>query len=392
MTESRERIRVLCVDDEPNVLEGLSLHLRRRYDVTTALSGAAGLELLHRECDAGVVMSDMRMPGMDGATFLRKSRQVAPDAIRILLTGEGDLETAVAAVNDGQIFRFLTKPCPPPTLLAAVDAAAEQHRLVTAERVLLEQTLHGSIKTLTDVLALTNPVAFGRATRLKQKVTELAAKLGMSERWQVEVAAMLSQLGCITLPTETVEKMHYGQESTMTDAEQKMVARIPVVTEQLLGNIPRLEVVRGILATYAKPYKRHESAKSDPRRRLIDRGAQLLRIAADFDALEAQNNPVSLVVDTLRGRAERYDPEVLVALVQLHERSERHDEVRELPIAAVRVGMVFAEDVKMTAGTLLVARGYEVTPGFVERVANFRAGTVKEPVRVIVGSPAKGVS
>ncbi len=385
--EGKERLRVLCVDDEPNVLEGLALHLQRRYEVLTAPGGAAGLELLWREGNTAVVMSDMRMPGMDGATFLARSRQLVPDAVRILLTGTADLESAVAAVNDGQIFRFLTKPCPPPTLLAAVDAAAAQHRLVTAERVLLEQTLHGSIKALIDVLSLTNPVAFGRAARLKQRVAELAAKLGMHERWQVEVAAMLSQLGCIALPAETIEKMHYGKEATMTDAEKTMAARIPVVTEQLLGNIPRLEVVRGILTTYTKPYKRLESAKLPPDKQLVDRGAQLLRVATDFDALEAQGNPVSLAIDTMRGRAARYDPEVLAALAEIHDREARRDEVREIPVAAVRVGMVFAEDVKLTTGTLLVARGYEVTAGFVERVENFKPGTINEPVRVIVRSP-----
>ena len=121
------RTRVLCVDDEPHVLEGLSLHLRRRYDVDTATSGGAGLDILKADATIAVVLSDMRMPGMDGASFLARAKEVAPDAVRLLLTGQADLDSAIAAVNEGQIFRFLTKPCPPPTLLGAVAAATEQH-------------------------------------------------------------------------------------------------------------------------------------------------------------------------------------------------------------------------------------------------------------------------
>src|SRR6185369_5004198 len=199
------RARVLCVDDEANVLAGLSVHLHRRYDVVTATSGAAGLASLAGDPAISIVVSDMRMPGMSGAEFLAEARRLRPDAVRLLLTGHLDLDVAIAAVNDGQVFRFLTKPCPPPTLLAALAAAAEQHRLVTAERVLLEQTLRGAVQTLVDVLSITNPAAFGRATRIKQHASEIAAQLGMEERWQLEVAALLSQLGCITLPADTAE-------------------------------------------------------------------------------------------------------------------------------------------------------------------------------------------
>src|SRR5262249_28179570 len=152
-TAKEARPGVLCVDDEPQVLEGLELHLRSRYRVTTATSGKQALEILASGKPFAVVISDMRMPEMDGATFLGLVRQGAPDSWRVLLTGHSDLDSAVAAVNEGQIFRFLLKPCPPATLLKAVQASEEQHRLVTAERVLLEDTLQGSIRVLADILA-----------------------------------------------------------------------------------------------------------------------------------------------------------------------------------------------------------------------------------------------
>ena len=318
---------------------------------------------------------------MNGATFLAKVREVASDTVRILLTGQADIDSAIAAVNEGQIFRFLSKPCPPPDLLAAIAAGVEQHRLVTSERVLLEQTLHGCVKTLVDVLALTNPVSFGRATRIKQHVSELAERIGLTERWQVEVAAMLSQLGYVTLPAEVAEKVHQGH--LLTQEEQAMVARAPAVTEQRLGNIPRLEVVRAILSGYAKA-SRAESISGDGDTKLIALGAQLLRVATDFDALEARGCSSALAVTTMRGREGQYDAKIMDALGALRGDDGDRDEVEELPLGALRVGMVLADDVKMVAGTLLVARGFVITESFIERLRNYRLGSIRQPVLVVV--------
>ena len=377
------RPKVICVDDDPQVLSGLQLHLRRRYDVEVAVSGQAGLEALARPPAAALVISDMRMPGMNGAEFLAKVGAAHPNTTRILLTGHAEIDTAIAAVNHGQIFRFLVKPCPPPELLAAVEAGVELHRLVIAERVLLEQTLHGSIQVLSEVLALTNPLAFGRATRVRQIVTDLAERLGLSERWQIEVAAMLFQLGAVVLPSETSEKLYYG--IALTPEEQEMASNVPVTTAKLLDHIPRLEGVREILAGYAKPYRPRDTPPADPLKAKFARAAQVLKIAVEFDALEAQRGGRVAALDALRGRAEQYLPEALEALQGLYGGAPRRSAVREMSLAGLKEGMVFADDVKLTTGTLLVPRGYEVTNSFLVRVRNFRAGSVREPVRVVVG-------
>jgi len=125
--------RVLCVDDEPNVLHALRRALGRRFAVTTATSGEAGLNTLRTDGPFAVVVSDMRMPGMNGAVFLGRVRAHAPDTARILLTGHSDVETAAAAVNEGQLFRFLTKPCGPDTLRLACDAGAAHHARLAAD-------------------------------------------------------------------------------------------------------------------------------------------------------------------------------------------------------------------------------------------------------------------
>jgi response regulator RpfG family c-di-GMP phosphodiesterase len=374
--------RILCVDDEPQVIDGISLHLRRDYAVTAAHSGADGLEALKMKGPFAVVLSDMRMPGMDGATFLAQARVQAPETVRMLLTGNTDQQTAISAVNEGHIFRFLTKPCPPDRLKLALKAAVEQHRLITAERVLLEETLQGSIKTLVDVLSMTNPMSFGRAMRVKRYVSELVEKLGLAERWQVEVAAMLSQLAYITLPVETAEKLYYGQP--LADDEKQAVSRLPGVTERLLAHIPRLEAVRAILAKAVEPYQPIETTVEGSEKRFIARAANLLKVTLDFDALETQGNAAEFVIDTLRGRKPGYHPETLEAFAELRCGTTQKDEVRELPISAIREGMVLAQDLKLANGTLLAARGYEITTSFVERAQHFRSGHVKGPVRVIV--------
>ncbi len=375
-----KRPRILCVDDEPAVLEGLTLNLRRKFSVETATSGALGLAMLDEEKPFAIVLSDMRMPEMNGATFLSRVRALAPDSVRMLLTGQTDISSAIAAINEGQIFRFLTKPCPPDRLLTAFESAMGQHRLITAERVLLEETLHGSIKALTEVLALTNPMAFGRASRVKEHVSELLQNIVVVDAWQVEVAAMVSELGSITLPPATAEKLYSGEE--LSEAEEAMVARLPTVVRQLLGNIPRLEPVMEILSHQHDALILHGEGASG----FVQPGAKILRIAIDYDTLETRGYSPQHALIEMQKKAERYDPEVLNIFAKLRGASQIQNERLEIPVRDVQVGMVFVEDVWMKTGALFVARGYEVTQSFVERAKNFQQGVIKEPVTVILRS------
>jgi C4-dicarboxylate-specific signal transduction histidine kinase len=139
MSESLPRI--LFVDDEPLVLEALRVQLRRHFQVVTAPSGFAGLEEVRKGPSFHVVVSDMRMPAMDGAVFLQRVRAVSPATVRVLLTGYSDLSDAVRAINDGYIFRLLMKPCRPDQLLSALRDAVEQHRIVAQDKDLLERKL-----------------------------------------------------------------------------------------------------------------------------------------------------------------------------------------------------------------------------------------------------------
>jgi CheY-like chemotaxis protein len=373
------RPRLLFVDDEPAVLEAVAINLRRTFDVVIATSGAEGLEHLQAESDFAVVVSDMRMPKMDGATFLAHARENAPDAVRMLLTGQSDLDATIKAVNHGQIFRFLSKPCPRDTLRNAIDSAVAHHRLITGERVLLEQTLRGSVKMLVDVLAITSPAAFGRANQIRTRVLTLARLLGILDSWQLDIAALASQLGYIVLPHELCEKLE--NRLPLSEDERFMVARAPAMTEQLLANIPRLENVRAMLALHVRPPRRQ--ANADSTTQLIELGAHLLRIAIDLDAVErgAMDRTIP-PVDQLIAR-ERYDPEVLDAAERMYREHPRDRVIKTVSAPTLRVGMILAEDVRLATGNLLVARGYEVTASFIERIKNFPPGMFAGEFRVI---------
>lgn len=376
------RPRILCVDDDLDVLAGLRLTLRKRFQVTLASSGAEGLAAVRREDPFAIVLSDMRMPAMDGVGFLTRIREADPTAVRMLLTGDSDLNAAIHAINDGQIFRFLKKPCASGPLLAACQAAATQHRLLTAERVLLEQTLRGSIKALTHVLSITNPAAFGRAARVRDLVCPLSEKLGAPDRWEIEVSAMLSQIACVTLPQETVEKLYYGRP--LSESEQASVDRLPEVTEELLSDIPRIEGIREILSMRESRFDGGGRPDDGPVGDALPLGARLLKLALDFDSLEARRTPEDEIFVKLRAREGAYDPKLLDALEDLLRPVTARTVPKDVNLRGLRPGMILAGDVVTRDGRLLMARGNRISAQTIAHLRNFRSNRIEEPIRVVV--------
>jgi response regulator RpfG family c-di-GMP phosphodiesterase len=376
------RTRVLCVDDEPHVLDGLKANLRRHFDVTTATGSVAGIAVLKTQGPFAIVLSDMRMPLMNGATFLKRVREAAPFTIRLLLTGEADLPSAVEAVNEGQIFRFLLKPCRPEALLAAVSEAAEQYRALSTERVLLEQTLRGAITLLTEILSLTNPEIYGEAMRIKLRMAEVATMLGYRETWQFEIAAMLSQIGYVTLPPRTVSKIQLGMPLAVD--ERIAVERMPSVVDQLLAHIPRLEEVREILRYRDCRYDGRDLGLDQPAGEDLPLGARLFKLVHDLDVLEGGGMSFGRALAELRTRDGWYDPAMLEALAP-QAKQIKLPEVREARLVDLALGMVFAEDVKSEAGALLIARGYPVTESLLARLkGSANELGIREPFKVLV--------
>ena len=364
--------RILCVDDEPYVLEGLLDTVGRRYDVTTAPGGPEGLAALRDLGPFEVIVSDMRMPVMDGARLLEAARREAPDTTRVLLTGYADMDAAVAAVNHGGVFRFLVKPTPVDELTAALESAIEQHRLVTAERVLLEETLAGSIHALTHVLSLVSPAAFGRASRIKAKTLDLLRLMEVQPDWRIEIAAGLCQIGFVALPEAVAEKLYHGARLDLE--EREMAARVPAVTDELLSGIPRLEEVRALLGAALGPARELGSAPL---------AGQALRLALHYDKLLARGMEPQHVLDALRGDGE-HGEDVLEALAKLIGAGIHRFVVADVPVTQLEEGMVFAQDVRSGTGALLVAHGHEATASLILRLQNLGDSLQADHVQVLV--------
>lgn len=370
--------RIVFVDDEPALLSTITRNMRsEHFEVDTASSAAAALDILRDKGPFAVIVTDLRMPEMDGVELLQRVRKLSPDTVRVLFTGQCDMERAIAAINEGEVFRIITKPCSRVSMALTLKGAVDQYRLITAERVLLEQTLRGSIKALTEILSLTNPLAFGRASRLRQSMSTLVAALGIPVNWHLEVAAMLSQIGCVLLPPATLEKVYAKQP--MSDIEQNIMRRLPEVVEEILAHIPRLEPVREILRYQDKHFDGTGFPIDAVAGTSIPWGARALKVILDLDLLETEGYAEVLAFDILRGRNGWYDPQILGAMAESR-KSAPQSEVRNLPIGLLREGMILAQDVLTSKGMLFIARGQEVTTSLLAKLRNLSRNFLADPL------------
>ena len=386
--------RVLIVDDDSNILAAYTRQLRKQFSLFTAQGGAHALELVKHEGPFAVVVSDMQMPVMNGVELLRRFAQLTPDCVRMMLTGNADQQTAVRAVNDGHIFRFLTKPCPPEALAAAIDAGLAQYALVTAERELLEKTLAGSVKVLVDVLSLVDPEAFSRTRLLRELSGEIAGQLGHQGFWQLDMAAMLSPIGRITLPPEVTAKLRSGHR--LDHDEQAMVARVPEISRDLIANIPRLQEVSEIIYYQGKGYDGSGFPEQPIAGPDIPLGARILRLASDLVAACAGQPCSRAAVRALGASAPRYDPAALAAVQALYlgdgdEQTEAEPLVEPvpLPVSRLRSGDMLTSNIETQANQLILAAGAELTQALVEKLRNLhKLRHLKEPIYVMRDAPA----
>ncbi len=368
--------RVLCVDDEPNILEAFRRQLRKKFELYTAQGPEQGLEALKAHSPFAVVVSDLKMPGMNGIEFLCRVKESHPDTVRVMLTGFADLNAAIEAVNEGNIFRFLTKPCPPSRLERTLKDCITQYRLITAEKELLEKTLAGSVKVLVDILGLVNPVAFGRASRMKRLVSRMTKRLKLDKGWQYEIAALLSQVGCVTLPPETLEKVYAGQE--LSGKEEEMFNKHPSVGASLLSKIPRLEEVAKIIEYQQANPDDLGSLKGTP----ICIGAQMLKIAQELDKKMVQGLSPAEAIEELKKQKGKFPQKLLEALEGI-KLCETGSVIKSVTINELKTFMILDEDVKARNGLLLVPKGQEVTLAVIEKLRSFASGLgIVEPIRV----------
>jgi len=358
--------KILLVDDDINVLDGYQRSLRGEFHLETATGGNQALQLIAHKGPYAVVVSDMRMPSMDGIQLLAKVKTQTPDTVRIMLTGAGDLQTAVQAVNEGNIFRFLSKPCDKELMSKTLTAALVQYRLVTAEKELLERTLHGSIEVLTEVLSLVNPAAFGRAMRARRYIHHLVETLHLENGWQYEVAALMSQLGCVTLPPEIIESVYAGQK--LSAEEQAQYDSHPSIAGDLLSRIPRLEPI-GWMIKYQTQTPPFDGDITDREKADMRTGAEILRLALDFEKLISQGSSRTETAHRLSRQYKSFSPSVFEALVELDPNAEEA-EVRRCWVNELSPGMIVQQDIRTLAGSLVVSKGQEVTVPLILKLKN----------------------
>jgi response regulator RpfG family c-di-GMP phosphodiesterase len=410
---------LLFVDDEQNILTALRRLFRPLgYRIFIAEGGAQGLEVIARE-KVDLVISDMRMPEMNGAQFLEQVRLKSPDSIRILLTGYADIASTIDAINKGQIYRYIAKPWEDNDITLTVRHALERKHLerekerlealtqrqneelkelnasledkVKARTEELRQTMGfleiaheklkksflTSIRVFSNLMELREGAMAGHSRRVADLARKLALRLGMSEAesQEVMVAALLHDIGKIGLPDNLLHKPF----SMLTGEERNAVAKHPVTGQTALM---ALEQLNGAAKLIRGHHERFDGMGfPDSLAGLaIPLGARILAVTNDYDAvqlgllLNKRLNAQEALAFIQEGRGKRYDPQVTDAFVGMMGGGV-DEPVREkgtaLHPADLRSGMVLARDLVSREGLLLLAKDYLLDDMLIEQLRGY---------------------
>jgi response regulator RpfG family c-di-GMP phosphodiesterase len=411
MNETPEPFTLLFVDDEPGILSSLRRLFRPQgYRILIAESGQAGLDILEKET-VDLVISDMRMPEMDGATFLKAVRGRWPQIMRILLTGYADITSTVSAINEGEIYRYISKPWDDTEIVIVVRDALERQKLEKENRRLTEltQQQNEALKSLNASLeqkvaertaALKEALAFveqshvelkksflttvqvfaglvelrsgqagsqlaGHGRRVADNARGLAQRLDLDENevQNIMFAALLHDIGKLGLPDELLTKPF----TLLTQDQRAQVIKHPTIGQNILMSIERLRDAALLVRHH------HESFDGSgfPDRlagMAIPLGSRLLSVVNDYDALQAG----TLVQRPLRqeealtfltsNRGKRYDPQLVDAFAELLA-EHSHFKISEIQVRPLHLkpGMVLARDLSHRDGYLLLAKGCMLT-------------------------------
>lgn len=382
--------RLLFVDDEENILHGIKRQLRKQYQITTALSGATALDLIKESEEFAVIVSDMRMPEMDGVEFLHHARELSPHSVRLMLTGNADQQTAIDAVNRGAVYRFMTKPCPLSLLVESVEAALEQYRLIKSEQELLEGTVNGSIKLLTDILSMVAPETFGKLAELRETAREIARAMRLMSTWDIEMAAMLSKIAYVTLPPQTLARVRASK--ALEPAERLVIERLPETSSKLVANIPRLEAVARIILYQLKNF----DGSGFPRDRLageeIPLESRILKVLHDLSVQAENGLSTGVALKQMEGEPGRYDPKVLQTVGWFFMAAEEEEKLLPpilVTVAGLRPGAILINPVETQEGHTLITAGQKLTETMLQRLVNYHhVHRVREPIKIAMPAEA----
>jgi response regulator RpfG family c-di-GMP phosphodiesterase len=422
-TTSAIPVKILFVDDEKNILLSLKrLMLDENYEVFTASSGEEGLELLRSTEQVGVIVSDQRMPGLTGVDFLEKAREIAPEALRIMLTGYADLNATMDAINKGGAYRYITKPWDDQQLVQTIREATQNYQLLQENRRLNEvvnrqneelkewntglkervmgqtveirkrmEELHTLNQTLRQNYEMSIQ-AFSRLIELhdlevkshSRNVAELscrvakALKLPDHEIETIRVAALLHDIGKIGIPEHVLLKDPDEMESN----ELELYSSHPVRGQTAIDSIEDLREA-GILI-------RHHHERFDGRGypdrlqgRDVPLGARIIAVADFIDRAIARQPIPKTFEGSLSGVKEeagkKFDPELLLVLAgPIRETYSSYlvdtDLIeRELMPKDLLEGMLLAKDFYSGTGLLLLGKGAELDAGKIQSIKRYYA-------------------
>lgn len=231
--------RVLVVDDDANLLDSMRRQFSANFEVVLANSGQHALELMASSEPFSVLVSDLKMPGMDGIQLLSQASKLFPDTVRILLTGYADVQNAMDAVNQGFIFRLLTKPCLPEALDHALAEAIRHQGLVEAQREnyslkRFKRLLEGIMRGFSALVEARDPYLAGHQVRVTALALAIAQELGMNsdELEILRIAAMLHDIGKVKVPADFLNR-----PGALREEEFSVIKMHPEVGYDILKNL-----------------------------------------------------------------------------------------------------------------------------------------------------------
>jgi len=373
--------KIIMVDDEIDILNGYQRNLRKYFNIKTFTDPFEALDFISESEDYAVIVSDYKMPRMNGSELLEKTKKNRPDMIRIMVTGYADIDIAMNAVNRGNVFRFLTKPISAENLIESIYSGIEFYDSIMVERELLDKTLKGSVKLLIELMTLSSPLIFSKAVRLRKSAKKICDVIKIDKLWEMEIAALLSQIGCLTLPQEIVEKKFNGMELTVE--EEIIFHSHPEIGKNLIKNIPKLESIAEYIF-----YQNHDFSyfdkisgiKINSELPLISR---ILKVVSDFDYLKQMGIDDDSAIRRLISKSYKYDNDILNTFDKLLTGNFSLNTIKSLPLRQLRVGMTLAEDIKDSKGIVLIRSGYELTDVILMHLVNAaKVRVINEPVRV----------
>lgn len=369
--------RVLIVDDDNNLLDSYRRRLGRVLQVEVCDDPVEALQLLDGDHEYAVIISDFLMPKLNGVQFLSKCKQKSPQSVRMMLTGISDFGTSVDAVNAGNVFRFLIKPCPPEVLGQALVDGIRQYRLELAEDNLVRNTLREAMLLAVDIAVAADPDTFADSRRLSKAVRAVATAVDPDRSAEIEIAWLLSGFGQLTVPAEILSKQRGGQG--LAPNEATLLDKCRRTSAELTRNIPHLETIAAMIEGDADaPKGRRLPGTAATTGRAV---VHIFRAIAELKAAGVQDTELAV---RLREDESAFDPHVLKSVETYFGTGEDERFPTAVSLEELTPGDVLSGAVKTGDGRILAAAGTELSHLLIERIRNFSAVLgVDEPIAVL---------